>query len=234
MELLEYCVREELNRHALRVMAVLRPLKVIITNYPEGQVEWVEAENNPEDPSAGKRMVPFSRELYIEQDDFMESPPPKYFRLSPGREIRLKHAYYVTATSVVKNDEGQVEEVYCTYDPQSRGGWTNDGRKVLGTSHWVSAEYAISAQVRWYEPLFGPSSADAEGEGDVFNPMSLRYMDAVKVEPTLANAVPGTSYQFLRQGYFCVDADATSEKPVFNLTATLRDSWGKESGKKKP
>lgn len=232
-ELLEHCVREELNRHALRVMAVLRPLKVIITNYPEGQVEWVEAENNPEDPSAGKRMIPFTRELYIEQDDFMESPPPKYFRLSPGKEIRLKHAYYITATSVGKNRDGQVEEVYCTYDPQSRGGWTNDGRKVLGTSHWVSAEHAICAQVRWYEPLFGPSSAASEGEGDVFNPMSLRYMDAVKVEPTLANAVSGTSYQFLRQGYFCVDTDTSNEKPVFNLTVTLRDSWAKDS-KKKP
>ncbi|MEK6558163.1 MAG: glutamine--tRNA ligase/YqeY domain fusion protein [Candidatus Margulisiibacteriota bacterium] len=230
-ELLEHCVREDLNIQALRVMAVLRPLKVIITNYPEGQVEWFEAENNPEDPSAGKRTIPFSREIYIEQDDFMEVPPPKYFRLSPGREIRLKHAYYVTATQVIKDEAGQIKEVHCTYDPQSRGGWTNDGRKVLGTSHWVSASYAISAQIRWYEPLYCPSASDHKE--DIMNDQSLCVIDTARVEPSLADAIPGTRYQFLRQGYFCADTDSLPEKPVFNLTVTLRDSWAKDS-KKKP
>ncbi|HNX98472.1 MAG TPA: glutamine--tRNA ligase/YqeY domain fusion protein, partial [Candidatus Aminicenantes bacterium] len=208
--LLEYCLREDLNRRARRVMAVLRPLKVVIENYPEGQVEWFDAENNPEDPSAGSRKVPFSREIYIERDDFREDPPKKYFRLSPGKEIRLKFAYYITCTGVTRDPtSGEVIELRCTYDPASRGGWTADGRKVLGTSHWVSAAHSLPAEVRLYDKLFLNENPTAEGEGgsylDALNPASLEVLTDCRVEPSLAGARPDQPLQFLRQAYFCLD-----------------------------
>jgi glutaminyl-tRNA synthetase len=231
MALLEHCLREDLNRKTRRVMAVLRPLKVVITNYPEGQVEEVEAENNPEDPGAGKRKLPFSREIYIEQDDFREDPPRKFFRLSPGREIRLKHAYYIRCDEVVKDAGGNITELRCTYDPESRGGWTKDGRKVLGTSHWVSAAHAVDAEVRLYDKLLSvPDPAGEKEEKDFkeyLNPASLEILEHCKVEPGLAEAKSGEFFQFLRQGYFCVDPDSTAEMPVFNRSVTLRDSWAK-------
>ncbi|HCT83901.1 MAG TPA: glutamine--tRNA ligase [Candidatus Margulisbacteria bacterium] len=229
--LLDHCLREDLNKRALRVMAVLDPLKVIIDNYPEGQVEWLDAENNPEDPSAGTRKIPFSRELYIEQDDFLEDPPKKFFRLAPGREIRLKHAYYIKCERVVKNEvTGAILELHCTYDPETRGGWSQDGRKVMGTSHWVSTAHALDVQVRLYDHLFAKEDPSAVEEGKDYkenlNPNSLE-VKACKVEPGLKEAKPGTPYQFLRQGYFCVDTDATADTLVFNRTVALRDSWSK-------
>jgi glutaminyl-tRNA synthetase len=232
ISLLEYFIREDLNRRSPRVMAVLRPLKVIIDNYPEGKNEEVEAENNPEDPAAGRRLVTFSRVLYIEQDDFREDPPKKYFRLSPGREVRLKHAYYITCTRVVKDEStGEILEVHCTYDPDTRGGWSEDGRKVRGTLHWVSAEHALDAEVRLYELLFTKENPAEEEQGrdfqDNLNPNSLEVLEGVKLEFSLRGAVPGNRYQFLRQGYFCVDPNSSENRLVFNRTVTLRDSWAK-------
>ncbi|MFH2107644.1 MAG: glutamine--tRNA ligase/YqeY domain fusion protein [Chrysiogenia bacterium] len=231
MALLEHCLREDLNKRARRVMAVLRPLKVVITNYPEGQVEELDAENNPEDPAAGSRLLPFSRELYIEQEDFREDPPKKFFRLSPGKEIRLKHAYYIRCDEVIKDAKGAISELRCTYDPESRGGWTKDGRKVLGTSHWVSAAHAVDAEVRLYDKLLSVANpADEKEEKDFkeyLNPASLEILKNCKVEPSLAAAAPGDRFQFLRQGYFCVDDDSSPAMPVFNRSVSLRDSWVK-------
>ena len=229
---LEYFIREDLNKRSPRVMAVLRPLKVIIDNYPEGKVEEVEAENNPEDPAAGTRLLSFSRVMYIEQEDFREDPPKKYFRLSPGREVRLKHAYYITCTRVVKDEStGEILEVHCTYDPETRGGWSEDGRKVRGTLHWVSAEHALDGEVRLYDLLFTKENPGEEEEGGDFkeflNPNSLEVLEGVKLESSLRGAVPGDRYQFLRQGYFCVDPDSKENRVVFDRTVTLRDSWAK-------
>jgi glutaminyl-tRNA synthetase len=228
----EHCIRDDLNKRAPRVMAVLRPLRLVIDNYPEGRVEEVEAENNPEDPDAGARMLPFSRVLYVEQEDFMEDAPKKWFRLAPGREVRLKHAYYVTCTDVVKDpDTGEVVELRCTYDPASRGGWTEDGRKVRGTLHWVSAEHAVEAEVRLYEHLFLKPDPNDAPEGQDFtanlNPNSLEVVSSARVEPGLAGAAPGSRFQFLRLGYFCVDPDSAGGKPAFNRTASLRDTWAR-------
>jgi glutaminyl-tRNA synthetase len=231
--LLEHCLREDLNKNAPRVMAVLRPLRVIIDNYPEGQVEMLDAENNPEDPSMGSRKIPFSRELYIEQDDFREDPPRKFFRLVPGREVRLKHAYYIKCEEVTKNPQtGEIVELHCTYDPETKGGWSKDGRMVRGTLHWVSVLQAIPAEVRLYDHLFSREDpADEEKWGDwhtALNPKSLEILHSCQVEPSLADAKPGNWYQFLRKGYFCLDSeDSSPEKPVFNRTATLRDTWAK-------
>lgn len=235
LAMLEHYVREDLNKRALRVMAVLDPLKLVIDNYPEDQVEEMDAVNNPEDPSAGTRKVPFSRELYIERDDFREVPPPKYFRLSPGREVRLRYGYLVTATSVVKNDKGEVVEVHCTYDPATRGGNTPDGRKVKSTIHWVSAKHALDADVRIYETLFSNPNPNDVPEGQEFtanlNPKSLEVVKG-KVEPSLASAKPGDRFQFERLGYFCVDKDSQPQKLVFNRTVALKDTWAKVEKKK--
>jgi glutaminyl-tRNA synthetase len=230
--LLEHCIRDYLNKHAPRVMAVLRPVRLVIDNYPEGQVEELEAENNPEDPSAGSRQVPFSRVLYVEQDDFREDPPKKWFRLAPGREVRLKHAYYVTCVDVVKDEHtGEVVELHCTYDPETRGGWSQDGRKVRGTLHWVSADHALEAEVRLYDRLFTKENPDDVEEGADFtsnlNPNSLEVLSSCRVEPGLVNAASGDRFQFLRLGYFCVDPDISDGVLVFNRTATLRDTWAK-------
>ncbi len=229
--LLDHVLREDLNRRALRVMAVLNPLKVTIDNYPEDKVEMMEAVNNPEDESAGTRTIPFSREIYIEREDFREEANRKWFRLTPGKEVRLKHAYYITCTDVIKDENGEITELHCTYDPASRGGWTDDGRKVKGTLHWVSAAHAVPAEVRLYEHLFLKENPDETEEGQDFtaniNPDSLKVLQNSLLEPSLKEARPGTYYQFLRQGYFCVDPDSTPEKPVFNRTVTLRDSWAK-------
>jgi glutaminyl-tRNA synthetase len=231
LAMLEHFVREDLNKRSPRVMAVLRPLKVVIDNYPEGQVEEMDAVNNPEDASAGTRKVPFSKALYIEQDDFRETPPKGYYRLSPGREVRLRYGYLVTCTSVVKNDAGEVVEVHCTYDPATRGGNTPDGRKVKSTIHWVSAASAVDAEVRLYEHLFTKENPDETEAGDDFvsnlNPNSLEVVAAAKVEPSLANVSAGTRYQFERLGYFCVDPDSKPGKPVFNRTVALKDTWAK-------
>jgi glutaminyl-tRNA synthetase len=229
--MLEHFVREDLNKRAARVMAVLRPLKVVIDNYPQNQVEEMEAVNNPEDPSAGSRKVPFSRVLYIEQDDFREVPPPKYFRLSPGREVRLRYGYFVTCTNVMKNDKGEVVEVHCTYDPATRGGNAPDGRKVKATIHWVSAAHAVDAEVRIYENLFlkaDPSDVE-EGQDvlDNLNPNSLEVVTSAKLEPSLATATVGSRYQFERLGYFSVDPDSKPGKPVFNRSIALKDTWAK-------
>jgi glutaminyl-tRNA synthetase len=230
--LLEHCLREDLNKRAQRVMAVLKPLKIIIDNYPEGKVEMLDAENNPEDPEAGKRQIPFSREIYIEQDDFREDPPRKYHRLSPGKEVRLKHAYYIKCEKVVKDkNTGEIIQLHCTYDPASRGGWTDDGRKVKGTSHWVSVSHAVEAEVRIYGHLFSRENPNIEEEGKTFkdylNPDSLEVFSGCLVEPGLAEAEPGERFQFLRQGYFCVDPDTEVGKLVFNRTVSLRDTWAK-------
>jgi glutaminyl-tRNA synthetase len=230
--LLEHCLREDLNKRALRVMAVLHPLKVVIENYPHDQVEQLTAINNPEDQSMGSRNVPFSRELYIEHDDFREDPPSKYFRLAPGREVRLRYGYLITCTGVVKDDAGQVTEIRCTYDPATRGGNAPDGRKVKGTIHWVSASHALNAEVRLYDHLFNKQDPGDVDEGETWlqnmNPDSLLTLTACKVEPSLADAKPAVSYQFERQGYFCLDAkDSTPNKLVFNRTVGLRDSWAK-------
>ncbi len=237
LAMLEHFVREDLNKRAPRVMAVLRPLKVVIDNYPETQVDELDAVNNPEDESAGSRKIPFSRVLYIEQDDFREVPPPKYFRLSPGREVRLRYGYFVTCTSVVKNDKGEVVEVHCTYDPASKGGNSPDGRKVKSTIHWVSAAHAIDAEVRIYENLFTKENpSDVEPGKDVLdnlNPNSLGIIADAKVEPSLASAVAGARYQFERLGYFCVDPNSKPGKPVFNRTVALKDAWARVEKKQK-
>lgn len=229
--MLEYCLREHLNRVAPRVMAVLNPLKVVITNYPENKTEWIDAENNPEDPAMGKRSIPFSSEIYIEASDFMEHPPKKFFRLAPGSEVRLKHAYYLACDGVKKDASGKVVELRCRIDPDSRGGWTADGRKVQGTLHWVSVPHAVDGEVRLYEHLFTTEDPmdvpDGKTFTDLINPDSISVLKHVKLEPGLAGAVPGTRYQFLRNGYFCVDPDTTQSCPVFNRTVTLKDSWSK-------
>ncbi len=229
--LLEHCVREDLNRRAPRVMAVLRPLRVVLINYPEGQVEEMEAINNPEDESMGTRLLPFSRVLYIEQEDFRQDPPPRWFRLAPGREVRLKHAYYIRCVEAVQDAQGNLVELRCTYDPESRGGSTPDGRKVQGTLHWVSAAHALDAEVRLYDRLFTKADLRDVEEGGGFkaylNPDSLQVLTGCKVEPSLAGTTPGSRYQFLRQGYFCTDPDSTPGRPVFNLTVSLKDTWSK-------
>jgi len=230
---LEFFVREDLNQHAERVMVVLRPIKVVIDNYPAGKVEWFDAEKNPENPAAGTRKIPFTRELYIEAEDFQEEPPKKFFRLAPGREVRLKHSYYITCNSVVRDEAaGSITELHCTYDPESRGGDTPDGRKVKGTLHWVSAEHAVDAEIRLYDRLFTVADVSAISEDDDYrgylNPSSLEVLSGCKAEPELATAEPGTKYQFLRQGYFCVDSE--DSKPgtlVFNRTVGLKDTWAK-------
>jgi glutaminyl-tRNA synthetase len=227
--LLEFCVREDLNRRAPRAMAVLRPLRVVLTNYPGGQVEDMDVVNNPEDPSAGTRKVPFSKVLYIERDDFMEDPPKKFFRLAPGREVRLRNAYLVTCTDVVKDDAGEVVELRCAFDPATRGGDAPDGRRVKATLHWVSAAHAVNAEVRLYDRLF---SVEEPGAGDTdfrtqINPASLESIADAKVEPSLAAAAPGFRVQFERLGYFCADPDTTPDRPVFNRTVTLKDAWAR-------
>ena len=232
MAVLEGCLREDLNRRAPRVMGVLRPLRVIIDNYPEGQIEELEAVNNPEDPAAGTRRLPFSRELYIEQDDFREDPPKKFFRLGPGREVRLRYGYFITCTSVTKDSEtGEVTEIHCTYDPETRGGSAPDGRKVKGTIHWVSASHAQRAEVRLYDHLFvkeDPGDVESgQAWTDHLNPNSLEVLKDCCLEPSLAEAVAGDRWQFERLGYFCTDSNSTEEHLVFNRTVTLRDSWAK-------
>ncbi len=227
---LEDCIREDLNRRANRVMAVLDPLKVVLVNYPEDQVEELDVINNPEDPSAGTRKVPFCRELYIERDDFREEPPPKYYRLAPGREVRLRNGYFIRCVDVVKDAEGNVVQLNCTYDPETRGGDAPDGRKVKATLHWVSARHALEAEARLYDHLFLKPDPDDVEEGQDFtanlNPQSL-VVKTCFVEPSVAGAAPGTKYQFERVGYFCVDPDSTPERLVFNRTVTLRDTWAK-------
>ena len=231
LAMLEHFVREDLNKRAPRVMAVLDPLKVVIDNYPENQAEEMDAHNNPEDESAGSRKVPFSRVLYIERDDFREVPPPKYFRLSPGREVRLRYGYFITCTGVVKNDRGEVVEVHCTYDPATRGGNAPDGRKVKSTIHWVSAAHAIGAEIRVYEHLFTKEDPTEVAEGQDFtanlNPNSLQIIAEAKLEPSLANATAGSRYQFERLGYFCVDPDSKAGALVFNRTVALKDTWAR-------
>jgi len=229
--LLEHCVREHLNRITHRVMAVLRPLKVVITNYPEGQVEQLEAINNPEDESAGTRLIPFSREIYIEQDDFREDPPKKYFRLSPGAEVRLKNAYIIKCDEAIKDSTGNVIELHCSYDPETKSGSAGEGRKVKGTLHWVSAQHAIPAEVRLYDRLFRSENPDNVPEGQDWksnlNPESLQVLNNALVEPALAGSEPGTRYQFMRTGYFCTDKDSASKRLIFNRTVGLRDTWAK-------
>jgi len=231
IEMLEHFQRDDLNRRASRAMVVLRPLKLVIDNYPEGQEEFVEVANNPEDPSTGTRRVPFSREVFIEQDDFREVPPPKYYRLSPGKEVRLRNAYFITARSVVKDEAGNIVEVHCTYDPASRGGNSPDGRKVKSTMHWVSAAHAIGAEIRLYDKLFAkPDPNDVEDGQDVLsnlNPNSLEIVTGAALEPSLADANVGVPYQFERVGYFCLDPDSKDGKLVFNRTLPLKDSWAK-------
>jgi glutaminyl-tRNA synthetase len=226
--LLEHTVREDLNRHALRALAVLRPLRLVIENYPEGRVEQLEAVNNPEDPSAGTRRIPFSRVLYIELDDFMETPPKKFFRLSPGSEVRLRYAYIIKCERVVKDAGGAITEVRCSYDPESLNGATAS-RRVKGTIHWVSAEHAGDADIRLYDRLFLSEDPGADGRDPVddLNPNSLEVVVGAKVEPSLLSATPGSRFQFERQGYFCVDPDSRANQPVFNRTVTLKDSWAK-------
>jgi glutaminyl-tRNA synthetase len=228
--LLEFSIREDLNKRALRAMAVLDPLKVIITNYPENLTEEMDAINNPEDPAQGSRKIQFSRELFIERDDFTENPPPKYYRLSPGAEVRLRYAYFVTCREVIKNEDGNITEIHCTYDPATKGGSSPDGRKVQGTIHWVSAKYGLKAEVRLFDRFFVNENPDDAPEGKDFksnlNPDSLRVIDAF-VEPSLKNVKPFDHFQFERVGYFNVDPDTTPGKLVFNRTVTLRDSWAK-------
>jgi glutaminyl-tRNA synthetase len=237
--LLVHCIRQDLNQRAPRVMALLRPLRVVIDNYPKDRVEELDAVNNPEDASMGTRKVPFSRVLYIEREDFREDPPKKWFRLAPGREVRLKHAYYITCVDVVKDEQtGEVVELHCTYDPETRGGWAPDGRKVRGTLHWVSAAHALEAEVRLYDHLFTKANPDDVEDGSDFtanlNPNSLETLTSCRVEPSLAGATPGSRYQFLRLGYFCVDPDSSDGALVFNRTVSLRDTWAKiEKAQKK-
>ncbi|MBD3393532.1 MAG: glutamine--tRNA ligase/YqeY domain fusion protein [Chitinivibrionales bacterium] len=229
--LLEHCLREDLNKRSPRVMAVLRPLRLVIDNYPDGQSEELEAVNNPEDPGAGTRTVPFSRELLIERDDFMEDPPKKYFRLAPGREVRLRYAYFVTCTHAVRDSSGEIVEVHGTYDPSTRGGDAPDGRKVKATLHWVSAPHAIQIETRLYEHLFAKADPDAFDDGEDFtvniNPVSLEVLNEARAEPSLKKAMPGDRFQFERVGYFCVDTASAGGRPVFNRTVTLRDEWSR-------
>ena len=231
LSLLEFCIREDLNKKAARVMGVLHPLKVVIVNFPENEVDLLEAINNPEDETMGVRQIPFTREIYIERDDFTENPPKKYFRLAPGAEVRLRYAYLITCNEVVKDADGDIVELHCSCDPDSRGGQSPDGRKVKGTIHWVSAQHAIPAEVRLYDRLFTAPNPDDVPEGadykDNLNPDSLRIVTAL-IEPCLKDARPGTNYQFERLGYFCVDPDTTADQPVFNRTVTLKDSWAKQ------
>ncbi|MBF0245306.1 MAG: glutamine--tRNA ligase, partial [Planctomycetes bacterium] len=226
---LEHCLREDLNRRAPRHMGVLKPLKLVIDNYPENQIEEMEAVNNPEDPSAGTRKIPFSKVLYIEHDDFLENPPRKYFRMSPGREVRLRYGYLVTCTGVVKNAAGEVTEVHCDYDPLTRGGDTPDGRKVKGTLHWVSAEKALTAEVRLYDHLFKSEHPGGKGRDlmDDYNPDSIVILKDARLEPPLAKCKPGYIFQLERLGYFCIDSDSSAEGLVLNRTVTLKDSWSK-------
>lgn len=227
MAFLEHCLREDLNAHSPRTMAVLRPLKVVIENYPEGQTEELEALNNPQNPEAGTRKVPFGREIYIEQEDFMEDPPRKFFRLAPGREVRLRFAYFITCTDIIKDEDGNIIEVRATYDPETKGGSAPDGRKVKATLHWVSAEESLPAEVRLYDTLF---TVEDPSEGDVkdnVNPNSLEILSNARVEKNLADVKSEEKFQFERQGYFCVDKDSTAEKLVFNRTVALRDTWAR-------
>jgi glutaminyl-tRNA synthetase len=232
MGMLEHAVREDLNKRAPRYMGVLDPLRVVITNYPEGGEEELEAINNPEDPEMGTRQVPFSRVIYIEKGDFREEPPKKFFRLAPGREVRLRYAYFITCENVIKDESGQIVELHCRYDPQTRGGAAPDGRKVKGTLHWVSADHCLTAQVRVYDRLFvraNPAGDEKEGFDfrDSLNPESLQILTGCKVEPSLAGVQAGTTFQFERQGYFCADPDSTPQRPVFNRTVSLKDTWAK-------
>lgn len=234
LSLLEFCLREDLNKRVERRMAVLNPLKVVITNYPENQSEELEAINNPEDESAGKRMIPFSREIYIEQEDFMENPPKKFFRLAPGKEVRLRYAYFIKCNDVIKDENGNIVELHCTYDSASRGGNSPDGRKVQGTIHWVSIPHAVKAEVRLFDRLFSNPDPNNVPEGvdwkSSLNPDSLKVIEGL-IEPSLQNASVLDKFQFERIGYFCVDSDTTSKKLVFNRTATLKDTWAKIAGK---
>jgi glutaminyl-tRNA synthetase len=240
IQLLEHCIREDLNQRAMRAMAVLNPLKVVIENWPKGAdgapvVEWVEAVNNPEDESMGTRKIPFSGELYVEQDDYREDPPKGWFRLAPGREVRLKHGYYIKCNEAIKDDAGNVVELRCSYDPESGGGTTPDGRIVKGTLHWVSASHAVDAEVRLYDYLFTKADPYDAPDGDFmanFNHNSETVLTGCKVEPMLGECQPGDRFQFLRQGYFCADPDSTPGRPVFNRTVSLKDSWGKAEKKK--
>ncbi len=232
IRLLEHCLREDLNKRAPRIMAVLRPVRVVIENYPEGRVEELDAVNNPEDPCMGTRKIPFSRVIYIEQDDFREDPPKKYFRLAPGREVRLKHAYYITCRDVIRDVQtGQIVELRCTHDPESRGGATPDGRRVRGTLQWVSADHSCKAEVRLYEHLFTKENpleaAQAIDFKDHLNTDSLQVLDSCRLEPSVAGTAPATRWQFMRHGYFCVDPDSTADRLVFNRTVALRDTWAK-------
>lgn len=230
--LLEHCIREDLNKKAPRVMAVLKPLKVVIDNYPEGQVEWLDATINPEKPELGSRKVPFSKVVYIEREDFQESPPKNFHRLSPGKEVRLQHAYYIKCVDVIKDEEtGEIVEIHCTYDPETKGGWSTDGRKVKGTSHWVSASHALKAEVRLYDNLFIKEDPEDVEEGQSFldnlAPNSLTVLRNCLVEPILKNAKPGERFQFLRQGYFCLDKDSDEDNLIFNRIVGLKDTWAK-------
>jgi glutaminyl-tRNA synthetase len=228
--MLEYCVREDLNKKAARVMGVLKPLKVVITNFADGLVEECEAQNNPEDESAGTRKIPFSKVIYIESDDFREDPPNKFFRLAPGREVRLKHAYYIKCEAVIKDENGNITELHCSYDPATKGGWSNDGRKVQGTLHWVSAAHAVPCEVRIYDQLFTKANPDESSGGDYkqnLNPDSMTSLYPCYVEPGLKSALHEDRFQFLRQGYFCLDNESTPEKLIFNRTVSLVDSWAK-------
>ena len=238
ISLLEHCLRQDLNKKANRVMAVLKPLKLVIENYPDDQNEELEAVNNQEDDNKGKRKIPFSKQLYIERDDFMENPPRKFFRLSPGQEVRLMHAYYVTCKDIVKDQEtGEIVEIICTYDPDTKGGWSKDGRKVKGTLHWVSAKHAIPAEIRLYDRLFSkenPNRVDVDQDyKDYLNPNSVELLTDCLVEPSLAGGQPGDSYQFLRRGYFCIDQDSNDQQLVFNRSVSLRDTWAKVQKKTK-
>jgi glutaminyl-tRNA synthetase len=228
--MLEHFCRQELNKTSPRVMAVLNPLKVVIVNYPEGHVDELEAINNPEDESAGTRIVPFSREIYIERDDFRKDPPKRFWRLAPGREVRLRYAYFITCVDVIADENGEIVELHCTYDPATRGGDAPDGRKVKATLHWVSTPHALQAEVRLYDRLFAKEDPNDAPEGQDFtanlNPDSIERSTCM-VEPSVAGAAPGTRYQFERKGYFCVDPDSAADRLVFNRTISLRDSWAK-------
>jgi len=234
VSLLEYSVREHLNKTAQRVMGILNPLKVVITNYPENQTEELDAINNPEDENMGTRKVPFSRELYIERDDFMENPSRKFFRLSSGNEVRLRYAYFIKCTDVIKNEDGEIVELHCTYDPASKGGNSPDGRKVKATLHWVSVGHAVKSEVRLYDRLFNDENPDGHKDIDFkefMNPNSLNILTDCYLEPFIKNSKPLDHFQFERLGYFNLDYDSTPEKPVFNRTVQLRDSWAKEKNK---
>jgi len=234
--LLNHSLREELNKVSERRMAVLDPLRLVITNYPEDQEELLPGQNNPEDESAGNREIPFSRELWVEKSDYVENPPRKFFRLTVGQEVRLKHAYYVTCNEVIKDDDGNVKELHCTYDPATKGGWSDDGRKVRGTMQWVSEKHAVDAEVRLYDHLFTMENPEAVEEGgdflDNINPDSLVVMKDCKIETSLKDADIGSQFQFLRHGYFCVDRDSSKDKLVFNRTVALRDSWARKQKNK--